>query len=49
MNSMIAAIAKANTVEELKALLQWMTENDINEGYVRTAIQKLDVLEAPDY
>ena len=48
MKSMIAAIANANTVEELKALLQWMKKNDINYGYVSTAIQKLKVLEAPD-
>ena len=44
--SMIPAIAKTRTVEEMRALVQWMVENDIDGGYVRTGIQKLRHLEA---
>jgi len=49
MNKIIIAIAKANTVRKMKSLLKWMEKNEVNEGYIRTAIQKLKVLEAPDY
>jgi hypothetical protein len=48
MNKIIIAIAKANTVKKLKMLIKWMEKNDVDEGYIRTAIQKLDVLESPD-
>jgi hypothetical protein len=43
--SMIHAIAATRTVEEIRALVQWMTENDINGGYVSTGLQKLRTLE----
>ena len=43
--SMVFAIMKASTAEEMKAILQWMTENDPNNRHVETAIQKLERLE----
>jgi hypothetical protein len=43
--SMVSAIFTASTAEEMKAILQWMTENDPNNGHVETAIRKLERLE----
>jgi len=49
MNKILIAIAKANTVKQMKMLLKWMKKNKVNAGYISTAVQKLKVLESPDY
>lgn len=45
MNKIIIAITKANTVRKMKLLIKWMEKNNVNDGYIRTAIQKLRILE----
>jgi hypothetical protein len=45
MNKILIAIAKANTVKKLKMLIKWMKKNEVDEGYIVTALQRLRTLE----
>jgi hypothetical protein len=45
MSKILDAIAATKTTEDLDKLIKWMKKNNINDGYQRTAFQKMKYLE----
>lgn len=49
MSKILKAISKIDNADDMRKFISWMKENDVDNGYIRTAHMKLQFLDpSPD-